>query len=76
MGPLQFGLPGGDELLVTLLTAMLWAALCGALTWVYTRRRNTSHRGPWIVASSLAAFVSPIGGLVVLLLVVVATGSG
>ena len=70
MLPLQFGVPGGPELLIVLLIFLIGPVVGFALAYyIYTDAENRGEdNGPlWAVVAGLASVAStPFGGLVVL----------
>ncbi len=70
MLPLQFGIPGGPELLIILLIFLVGSVVAFALAYyVYTdaEKRGEDNGALWALAAGLASLVaSPLGGLVVL----------
>ncbi|PSP47062.1 hypothetical protein BRC75_10830 [Halobacteriales archaeon QH_7_69_31] len=66
MRPLQFGIPGGPEILIILLIPVIAVALA---YYIYTdaEKRGEDNGALWAVVAGLASIVaSPIGGLIVL----------
>ena len=66
MRPLQFGIPGGPEILIILLIPVIGVALA---YYIYTdaEKRGEDNGALWAVVAGLASIVvSPIGGLIVL----------
>jgi uncharacterized membrane protein len=64
--PLQFGIPGGPELLIILLIPVIGVALA---YYIYSdaEKRGEDNGALWAVVAGLASIVaSPIGGLIVL----------
>ncbi|WP_254839914.1 hypothetical protein [Natronomonas marina] len=74
MLPLQFGIPGGPELLIVLLLFVLSLVVPFVLAYyIYTdaERRGEENGALWAVVAGLAAIVAtPVGGLLVLLVYV------
>jgi len=70
MLPLQFGIPGGIELLIILFVFLLGPVLAFVLAYyIYTdaQKRGEENGALWAVVAGLATIVAtPIGGLVVL----------
>ena len=70
MRPLQFGIPGGPELLILLLVFLIGPVIGFALAYyIYTdaEKRGEDNGALWAVVAGLASIVaSPIGGLIVL----------
>jgi uncharacterized membrane protein YeaQ/YmgE (transglycosylase-associated protein family) len=73
--PIQFGIPGGPELLIGfLVVAVIGAALA---YYIYTdaEKRGEDNGALWAVVAGLASVVaSPIGGLIVLFVYVLQRG--
>ena len=66
MFPLQFGIPGGPELLIILLIPVIGVALA---YYIYTdaEKRGDDNGALWAVVAGLASVVAtPLGGLIVL----------
>jgi uncharacterized membrane protein len=74
MLPLQFGIPGGPELLIVLLLFVLSLVVPFVLAfYIYTdaERRGEENGALWAVVAGLAAIVAtPVDGLLVLLVYV------
>lgn len=71
--PLQFGVPGGPELLVILLIALLVIVLPAYFVYRDATKRNHENRTVWTVATVFGGLVGNIFGalLVVILYLVV-----
>ena len=67
---LQFGIPGGPELLIVLLVFLVAPVVAFALAYyIYSdaEKRGEDNGALWALAAGLASLVaSPIGGFVVL----------
>lgn len=65
MFPLQFGVPGGPELLVILLIVLLPIAI-GYAMYRYASARGDDNAALWAVIAAVASLVAtPLGGLLV-----------
>jgi hypothetical protein len=73
VSPLQFGLPGGPELLIVFLVGLVLfvvsvVAAAGASYWVYTdaTERGRDDAALWAVGTLLGFLVAGVGGIAVL----------
>jgi hypothetical protein len=65
MFPLQFGVPGGPELLVILLIVLIPIAI-GFAMYRYAASRGDDNAALWAVIAAVASLVAtPLGGLLV-----------
>jgi uncharacterized BrkB/YihY/UPF0761 family membrane protein len=73
VSPLQFGLPGGPELLIVFLVGLILFVLsvvvaAGCAYWVYTdaQKRGRDDATLWAVGTLLGFLVAGVGGIAVL----------
>ena len=67
MQPIQFGIPGGPELLIILLIGPVIAVALAYYIYTDAEKRGEDNGALWAVVAGLASIVaSPIGGLIVL----------
>ena len=67
MRPLQFGIPGGPELLVLFIIGPVIAVALAYYIYADAEKRGEDNGALWAVVAGLASIVaSPIGGLIVL----------
>ena len=67
MRPLQFGIPGGPELLVLFIIGLVIAVALAYYIYADAEKRGEDNGALWAVVAGLASIVaSPIGGLIVL----------
>jgi hypothetical protein len=65
MVPLQLGVPGGPELVVLLLIALIPIAI-GFAMYQYANSRGDENAALWAVVAAVASLVAtPLGGLLV-----------
>ena len=67
MLPLQFGIPGGPELLIGFLIGPVVGVVLAYYIYTDAEKRGEDNGALWALAAGLASLVaSPIGGFVVL----------
>ncbi|PSP66034.1 hypothetical protein BRC85_11520 [Halobacteriales archaeon QS_1_69_70] len=67
MLPIQFGIPGGPEILIFLLIGPVIAVALAYYIYTDAEKRGEDNGALWAVVAGLASIVaSPIGGLIVL----------
>ena len=65
--PLQFGIPGGPELLLTLLVGPIVGLVLAYYVYTDAEKRGEDNGALWAVVAGLASVAAtPFGGLVVL----------
>jgi len=73
--PIQFGIPGGPELLIGFLIGPIIGAALAYYIYTDAEKRGEDNGALWAVVAGLASVVaSPIGGLIVLFVYVLQRG--